>query len=913
MAGEVATWRGPGVEGSCEVVSVRVRLRLLAVALACAASGCLVTGGVFVDRNGDGLRQLGEPGVAGAVVALERRQFTTTDADGLFTMTGGVPGDIVWVRVPDGFRPGPAWTIVVPQQALSLPLVPLTAAEAAAPLTFVVGADTHVTTDPADPWDPGELTDVFDQATGQAVPPRFLTIVGDLTQSNDQAEFDRLQRGLATQPAPWVPVPGNHDWYDEGMTYRAMYGPDNYSFDIGDVHVIVWDTNMGAEDQLAFFADDLARVAPAMRVVALGHEPPSDEVAAELEALGVDYLFTGHWHANRRVDHGALTEWGTQPMVMGGLDQSPAGYRVVNLDGPTPAIEHRERLLRPQLALISPPPGTCAPPGGGPVTVAAALDGATPTVQARVDCGRAQTLTAVGGWDFAGRLPRLTPGTHTLTLRATSPGGRAATTTVGVAVCAPASTAPAAGAWPQVGGGPGHLGARVAPLPPPLTARWSTSLGATIGAGSPVVADGVVVIALVDRAGGDAGGVVALDLATGAERWRHRTASPLASAPAIGGGLVVFGHAAGEVEALDLATGAPRWAYQLGAGLPTRATTLWSPPTIADGLVHVAVQGRLAALELATGRPRWSHDIAAPDPWLGSQAPITVADGAALVAFNRDLGVSSWDAATGAARWANISNATLAINAAPLVVDGVAYVASVRGDLSALDLATGQRRWSVPLTPGGFDWGYSITATPAYADGRLFVATQWHQLLAIDVATGAVRWQTNARGGPLNVAHYRGATPGFIASPVVTGDVAWVGHPDGTLVAHDVTDGTVRFTAALGAPIVSAPAPAGDYLIVATYDGTVRALVPSPAPALGAVTTCPAWLDDDAGEGGGCCGAGRRPGAGDLFVIALAALGLISASRRRSRTPRRPGPRGPSSTATPRRRGPRRCASRTRW
>ncbi len=840
----------------------------------------MVTGGVFVDRNHDGRRQPSEPGVAGAVVALERRVFTTSDAQGGFTLDGAQPGDVVWVRVPDGFRPGPVWSTVLPDQLMSLPLVPLTDAEARAPLTFVVGADTHVTADPADPWDPGDLAEVFAQATSQLEPPRFFTIVGDLTQSNAQAEFDRLDRGLAATSVPWVPVPGNHDWYDEGLTYRGMYGPDNYSFDIGDVHVVVWDTNMGAEDQLAFFAADLARVPASMRVVGLGHESPSDEVAAALEGLGVDYLFTGHWHANRRLDRGGLTEWGTQPMIMGGLDQSPSGYRVVNLDGPVPVIDERERLVRPELALISPHPGSCAAPGPGLLVASAALDGSTPTIEARVDCGPPQPLTAIGGWGFRGPLKALAPGPHTISLRATSPSGRSEQTARGVLGCTPPVTTPVAGAWPQLGGGPDHLGARSAPVTTPVVVRWSTSLGSALGLGNPAVADGLVVVTLADRGGGDHGGVVALDLATGVERWRYRTRSPVPTMPAIGGGLVVFGHATGEVEALELATGKPRWSYALGAGLPSRASSLWSSPTIADGLVHVAVQGRLAALDLATGRPRWTQAPMVDLPWLGSQAAITIADGAALVALNRDLGISSWDAATGAPRWANISNATLAINAAPVVVGRVAYVVSVRGDLSALDLDTGKRRWSVPLTPGGFDWGYSITATPAYADGRLFVATQWYRLLAIDAATGAVRWQTSARGGPLNFAHYRSAQSGFVASPVVTGDLVWVGHPDGTLAAHDVVDGVVRFSTSLGAPITSAPAPAGDYLIVATYDGTVRALVSSPEAPAPPAEVCAPWIARDDGAGG-CCGTGRAPGPGDVGLLALVGGALLARRRRR--------------------------------
>ena len=43
---------------------------------------------------------------------------------------------------------------------------------------------------------------------------------------------------------PYVPVPGNHDWYDGGATWFAHYGPDNYSFDIASMHFVVWNMAM---------------------------------------------------------------------------------------------------------------------------------------------------------------------------------------------------------------------------------------------------------------------------------------------------------------------------------------------------------------------------------------------------------------------------------------------------------------------------------------------------------------------------------------------------------------------------------------------------------------------------------------------------------------------------------------------
>jgi outer membrane protein assembly factor BamB len=56
------------------------------------------------------------------------------------------------------------------------------------------------------------------------------------------------------------------------------------------------------------------------------------------------------------------------------------------------------------------------------------------------------------------------------------------------------------------------------------------------------------------------------------------------------------------------------------------------------------------------------------------------------------------------------------IDASPVISGDLVYVADRSGDLSALDLATGQERWR-------FETGEDIGGSPAVARGRLVVAT----------------------------------------------------------------------------------------------------------------------------------------------------------------------------------------------
>jgi outer membrane protein assembly factor BamB len=862
-----------------------LRAALAAPALAglVAACGVPIRGVVFVDHNRDGLRQDDEPGIAGVRVGWERVGFATTRGDGSYDLDAVSDTGLVWVRVPDGYRPGAVWRWIDSGggDGIDLGVVPITADEAAAPLTFVVASDSHVTADPMNTWDGGDLVDAIDQALGLPEPPRFFTIVGDITQSNTDAEFERIAAAVGQFAVPWVPVAGNHDWYDGGANYRRYFGPDNYAFDAGGVHFVVWDTNLPDDDQIAFLAAELADVPMETVVVAIGHFSPSDAVADEMNLLGVDYLFTGHWHANRKLQRGAITEWGTQAFVMGGIDASPSGYRVVTMIDGVPQIEYRDRLVTGHLDVTAPHPGTCASETGFPIVVAAALDATIADVSVRVDCGEPMSLVHAGGWAFRGTGPALAPGTHSLSITATTPSGRSLERLVAFDVCAPTVGAPVLGDWLQVGGAADHRGARVEPIAPPLGARWSTTVGGSPSLGTPVVGGGVVVVAITDNGAGDRGGAIALDLATGAELWRYATMFPAVGAAAISGDTVVIATKSGEVHAVGLADGQMRWIYDAAEGVPTFDAAMWSPPTIDGGLVYVAVQANFAALDLATGVPVWTRDPMDPVfTWLGSLAAIAVADGNAIAALSRTTGVTGWNATTGAPRWSVNDGRTVAVNAAPVIdpATNTVYLANAAGQVSSANATTGQIAWTMNLAEGGWDWAYIVSATPALADGRLFVALQWSDLVALDATTGAELWRFATAGGPLNYAHYRSAEAGFPAGAIVTGDVVWIGGPDGRLHALDAATGAELWSTQLGAPIVSAPAPAGDALIVATYDGTIRALAPATEVVPAAVEACappvepPYPADDD-----GC--ASSRGGTLAILIVVLFVV------RRRQRIP----------------------------
>ena len=166
--------------------------------------------------------------------------------------------------------------------------------------------------------------------------------------------------------------------------------------------------------------------------------------------------------------------------------------------------------------------------------------------------------------------------------------------------------------------------------------RWSVP-GVTVY-GSLAVGSGVVVLAAVTDRGTN---LLAVDLATGQERWRLPFRPSLLLGPAIGGGTVVAVDATGQVVALDAASGSPRWLHAM------RTSPGGTPVVLGDRVVlfeagreedAMSRDTRLSVHDLGTGRylgsmepPGFALVRGTFGPAGGSIVTYTVASGAAVL------------------------------------------------------------------------------------------------------------------------------------------------------------------------------------------------------------------------------------------------------------------------------------------
>jgi outer membrane protein assembly factor BamB len=335
---------------------------------------------------------------------------------------------------------------------------------------------------------------------------------------------------------------------------------------------------------------------------------------------------------------------------------------------------------------------------------------------------------------------------------------------------------------------------------------------------SPAVADGIVYFTAYD------GNFYALDASTGLAKWKFQTGGehrfsakhlhgvqPVSetmpdpfdaylSSPAVWNGAVYFGSGDGNVYSINVKSGALNWKFKTG-------DIVHASPAIADGIVFVGSwDSYFYALDASSGNEEWRFKTG-DDPdthnQVGIQSSAAVVDG--MVYFGcRDSHLYALDEHSGEKKWAMSLNGSWVVSS-PAVAEGVVYfVTSDSSLLYALDAKSGAVKHST-----GFNHWY-LYSSPALAGGMLYVGSTQGKLEAIDLAKFEPVWSfesdgmkqhgpafTKVDGTPNQEAIYASdsyddmvagvgrvmSMGAIISSPIVVGNVVYVGSADGNMYA----------------------------------------------------------------------------------------------------------------------------------
>ncbi len=258
---------------------------------------------------------------------------------------------------------------------------------------------------------------------------------------------------------------------------------------------------------------------------------------------------------------------------------------------------------------------------------------------------------------------------------------------------------------------------------------------------------------------------------------------------ASGGGLAISGNTLyvasgyGELLALDTATGGVRWRQRFDG--PVQGT-----PTVEGGTVYVVSRdARAFAVDASNGRLKWempgtptpSVMVGGAGPALSARHVIFPFGSAEVRGALKQSGLQTWNEIIAGERRGRVYTTYSDVTGDPVVVGDTVYVGTQSGRTVAIDVNSGERKWT------SLNGAYS----PVWPVGNsLFMVSDASQLLRIDASTGETIWSVKMpdftkkklRRRKAVFAHY---------GPVLAGGLLRVASDDGYLRSFEPTNGAL--------------------------------------------------------------------------------------------------------------------------
>ncbi len=299
---------------------------------------------------------------------------------------------------------------------------------------------------------------------------------------------------------------------------------------------------------------------------------------------------------------------------------------------------------------------------------------------------------------------------------------------------------------------------------------WSVDLSEKTGFFSSnrpaLLSGGVTVSGAHVYVGSEKAQVFALNTSDGSIAWQTKAAGEVLSRPVVSDGLVLVHTSNGQLQAMNETDGAVAWTVNLD--IPALSLRGESAPSTAFGAAIVGGDnGRVSAVLMKQGQLIWQQRI--------SQA-------------------------TGATEIDRLSD----VDTTPVIVNGVVYALAYNGNLTALDLRSGQVMWKREL---GSVNDFIVDAN------RIFLVDQNDRVIALNAEGGVTLWTQS------DLLHRNLTSPALYNGYLVVGDsegyMHWINTDDGRFVAQQKMDGSGFQTE----PVV-----ASDKLLIQAKDGTLYSI-----------------------------------------------------------------------------------------
>ncbi|MEE3652770.1 MULTISPECIES: outer membrane protein assembly factor BamB [unclassified Brenneria] len=312
------------------------------------------------------------------------------------------------------------------------------------------------------------------------------------------------------------------------------------------------------------------------------------------------------------------------------------------------------------------------------------------------------------------------------------------------------------------------------------------------------------------------GTVKALDLNSGTEIWHadlsektgflsRNTPALLSGGVAVAGNHVYVGSERAQVFALNAEDGSPVWQTNVAGEVLSR-------PVSSDGVVLVHTSnGMLQALDETDGAIKWTVNLDMPTLSLRGESAPTTAFGAAIVGGDNgrvnavliEQGQLIWQQRISQPSGATEIDRLNDVDTTPVVVGEVVYALGYNGNMTALDLRSGQILWKRELG----------SVHDFIVDGdRIYLVDQDDRVVALNTNGGVNLWRQS------ELLHRNLTAPVLYNGYLVVGDTEgylhWLNTSDGRFVVQQKVDSS---------GFLSKPVIASDKLLIQAKNGEVYA------------------------------------------------------------------------------------------
>lgn len=801
-----------------------------------------LNGYVFVDSNGNGIKDKNEKNLAGAVIS-DGLNVVKSGEDGIFNLPGWEKQRFVTIYCASGYSCDKRFISI--QENRSEYIFPVVPKNKEPKVSFVQISDTET-------YEHRDWVDNL-KKYARVHQPDFIIHTGDICyESGMKWHADNFTTEKLGVPVYYCL--GNHDLikgeYGE-QYFEKCFGPAWYAFEEGGTLFVITPM-MGGDYKPGFTRKEIGTWLQNL-LNTYPKEQPKYFFNHDLLTNGSEFNFRvdenrsinlneynlkawlyGHWHVNMAKEHapGGVVSYGTATAAKGGIDHSPSGYRVVEVDEKgNPGSYFRWTYVNKELKIVSPEANLAIVNAEEPVKISvntydsgSKVDSVKFAVygeegfgwKSALKSGKWQKMTKNSDWNWSSVFSPFDQKHYELVVYSYLSSGEIIHAKKRFSIKNREPVVEDA-KWSNLGGNKEHYPVVSKEHHLPYRLLWTRNVGSNIYMSSPVLKGNKLVTASFDD--GDARNchMVCFDATLGKERWRYKTKNGIKNQMVVSNDLVIATDMLGITYALNIETGKLVWKQDLEYNrLPGFITGLVTD----EETVYSGFGKSLSALNARKGDILWKNA-----EWGGGEGTtptMTIADETLLVSKQWGA-IYAHNRRTGALLWSRSDEGLRFRDGVLSFVDGSLWVAGRGtkdfglGNLFQLDLETGKNIQKI-LT-GMQNTG---TSAPIILKDKYIVAGSHPGIAAFDRKTGERIWQFEV-DEPLfyTPSYFSDKQQSIETTPVLIGNKIVFGGMDGILYVLDANTGRLLWKTDLGAPILTSVAVSDSRIYVCDFAGNV--------------------------------------------------------------------------------------------